>query len=231
MTTTSRTATTAQSNHVNPALRAPIVVAPRGRRRPGLITAGVALAMLGALLGVRLVATAGDRTGVVVLARDVPYGSVLTAEDLRVTQVSVDPTVATVPAERAPSVVGMTAAADLVAGSLLARAQVAAAGPPGRGQVVVPLPLDAKKLPAGRELLGIQWPRDHDLAAARRTGSGDLGRCQQRPGHEVSRCRHPHNGGRAFGRHGGNRWVDRHLSDPQVLGGKDRPVGHVAGQD
>lgn len=154
MTTTSRTATTAQSNHVNPALRAPIVVAPRGRRRPGLITAGVALAMLGALLGVRLVATAGDRTGVVVLARDVPYGSVLTAEDLRVTQVSVDPTVATVPADHTSSVVGMTAAADLVAGSLLAPAQVAAAGPPGHGEVVVPLPLDAKKLPAGRLVAG-----------------------------------------------------------------------------
>ena len=103
MTTTTRsTATTASDSAPRAALRAPALVPPRGRRRPGLITAGVALTMLGALTAVWLVTSAGDRTGVVVVARDVPYGTAITADDLTVAQVSVDPVVRTVPADDGP---------------------------------------------------------------------------------------------------------------------------------
>src|SRR5665647_3389080 len=43
--------------------------------------------------------TAGDSTGVIVVARDVPYGTAVTADDLTVAQVSVDPVVRTIPAD------------------------------------------------------------------------------------------------------------------------------------
>src|SRR5665648_1150652 len=95
MTTTSHSTTRAASNgqsaHVP---RGATVVTPKGRRRPGLITAGVALAMLGALVAVWLVTSAGDRTDVVMLGRDVPYGATLTSADLVLTAVAVDPAVA-----------------------------------------------------------------------------------------------------------------------------------------
>jgi hypothetical protein len=148
---TSRAVSNGQSTH---APRGATVVAPKGRRRPGLITAGVALAMLGALVAVWLVTSAGDRTDVVMLARDVPYGSTLTSADLALTAAAVDPAVATVPADHAGALVGQVAAADLVAGSLLAPAQVSAAAPPGPGEVLVPLPVSTERLPASELAAG-----------------------------------------------------------------------------
>lgn len=166
MTTTSQSTARAASNGQATTPTAPrgaTVVAPRGRRRPGLITAGVALAMVGALVAVWLVTSAGDRTDVVMLARDVPYGATLTADDLVLTAVAVDPTVGTVPAEDAGSVVGQVAVADLVAGTLLAPGQVTASAPPSSGEVLVPLPVSAERLPAsglrsGDRLLVVDTP-------------------------------------------------------------------------
>jgi hypothetical protein len=139
------------------------VVPPRGRRRPGLITAGVALSALGALVAVWLVSSAGDRTDVVMLAHDVPYGTTITADDLTTTAVAVDASVATVGAEGASNLVGQVATADLAAGTLLAPSDVAPAGPPGPGEALVPLPATAERLPAtglrpGDRLLVVDTP-------------------------------------------------------------------------
>jgi hypothetical protein len=164
MTTTSDRTTRAASNgRPAEALRGATVVTPKGRRRPGLITAGVALAMLGALVAVWLVTSAGDRIEVVVLARDVPYGATLTSADLALTSVAVDPSVSIVPSDDAASLVGQVAAADLVAGSLLAPGQIMSAVPPGAGEVLVPLPVSSERLPAsglsaGDRLLVVDTP-------------------------------------------------------------------------
>lgn len=128
---------------------APPVLPPRGRRRPGLLALAVALTAAGALAATWLVASAGDRTPVLVLARDVPAGAVVTQADVRVSDVAVDPGVATVPADQAASVVGMVAAGDLAAGSLLAPGQVTPTAPPGVGEVLIPLAVKATQLPAG----------------------------------------------------------------------------------
>ncbi|NMR21739.1 hypothetical protein HIR71_16250 [Cellulomonas fimi] len=79
------------------------------------------LAIFGALLAAWFVAAAGDRASVLRLARDVPYGATLTAQDVTSVEVAVDPAVGTVPAQDANRVVGMVAGTDLVAGSLLGR--------------------------------------------------------------------------------------------------------------
>ncbi|GEK19909.1 SAF domain-containing protein [Cellulomonas xylanilytica] len=131
------------------ALRAPNVVAPRGRRRPALVVAGVAMAVIGALAAVWLVSSSGQRVDVVVLARDVPYGSTITRDDLTTAAVSVEATVATVSARDLRDVVGQTAATVLAKGSLLSPAEVTTTGVVQPGEVLVPLPLTVEKMPAG----------------------------------------------------------------------------------
>ena len=153
--TTSTTPTPAATNgQMARALRAPLLIAPKGRRRPGLIVVGIALAMVGALVAVWLVASAGERTSVVVVARDVPYGATLTAQDLTIADVSLAPSVASIAADNAPSLVGRVAAVGLVAGSVLAPGQVTSASPPGHNEVVVPLSLSPSRIPAERLLAG-----------------------------------------------------------------------------
>lgn len=78
-------------------LRPVSLVTPRGRRRPGLLVAGVAMVVLGALAAIWLVSASGHRVPVVMVAKDVAYGSVVTREDLTTTSVAVDPSVAVVP--------------------------------------------------------------------------------------------------------------------------------------
>ena len=130
-------------------LRPAAVLAPRGRRRPGLLVAGLAMVALGALAGIWLVSASGHRVDVAMLARDVPYGAVLSAQDLSTTAVSVDTAVAVVPAREARTLVGQVATRDLTVGSLLARGDVSPTGVLGAGDVLVPLPLAAGRVPAG----------------------------------------------------------------------------------
>lgn len=130
-------------------LRPAAVIPPRGRRRPALVVAGLAMVALGALTAIWLVSASGHRVEVVMLARNVAYGDVLTADDLTTTAVAVDPAVLVVPADAAHEFVGETATANLTAGSLINRGEVTAAGVLGSGEVLVPLPLPADRMPAG----------------------------------------------------------------------------------
>src|SRR3954468_4164761 len=86
-------------------LRAPPVVPVRGRRRPGLLAAGLMLAALGGLGSVWLVNSAAHRVPVLVVARPVSAGATLTDADLARTDVSVDADVHTVPAQEASQVI------------------------------------------------------------------------------------------------------------------------------
>ena len=144
-------------------LRPVSVVGPRGRRRPGLLVAGVAMVVLGALAAIWLVSASGHRVPVVMVARDVAYGTVVTREDLTTTSVAVDPSVAVVPAGQASSLVGQRATVALRAGALVTRADVTSAGVVGADQVLVPLPLAAGRVPAsglsaGDRLLVVDAP-------------------------------------------------------------------------
>ncbi|WP_421740711.1 SAF domain-containing protein [Cellulomonas sp.] len=130
-------------------LRPAGLVGPRGRRRPALLVAGVAMVALGALAVAWLVSSAGQRTDVVVMARDVAYGSTIVAGDLGTTAVSVDPTVRLVQADDASTLVGQVAATNLARGSLVEPADVTQMGVVGPDEVLVPLPLSADRVPAG----------------------------------------------------------------------------------
>jgi hypothetical protein len=104
---------------------------------------GCALAF--ALASLRL----GDRRPVLVVAREVPAGRVLSDGDLREVRVSVGDGVRAVPASERRQVVGRPAAVPLVPGSLLTMGQV---GPPSAlapGEAVVGLALKAGQFPLG----------------------------------------------------------------------------------
>ncbi|MEI5009071.1 SAF domain-containing protein [Streptomyces sp. PmtA] len=108
------------------------------RRRLGWVWAGVGAVVVSAV-GFALVAQAvGERDRVLVLAHDVPAGRVLKPGDLRVVEVAADAGVVTL-AERG-TVLGRRARVPLVAGSLLAPAQVGTSAvfpPKGSSQVAL----------------------------------------------------------------------------------------------
>jgi len=62
----------------------------RRDRRPALAALAVLLILLGALGSALIAFRSGDRTGVLVAARDIPVGTVITAQDLTTMQVSAD---------------------------------------------------------------------------------------------------------------------------------------------
>lgn len=127
----------------------PLAPLPKSRRRPALFALGACLMAVGVLLGAWFVNGAGDRHSVLAVARAVPFGSVITADDLTRAQVSLDPAVATVSSADLSQIVGRVAATDLTPGSLLTRSQVTDLVPPGRGQVLVAIAVPALRMPAG----------------------------------------------------------------------------------
>lgn len=126
--------------------RAPV---PRARRRPALLALGVALMALGVLSGVWLVNRADERVSALAVARAVPFGEVISADDLSRAEVSVDPSVGTIPARDVSRVLGRVAATNLTPGSLLSWSAVTDSVPPAPGQVLVAIALPAARMPAG----------------------------------------------------------------------------------
>lgn len=125
-------------------------IAPvRGRRRPWLIGLGALLAALGALTVVWLVGAAGQRQEVLAVRSDVAYGEALTADDITVARVSVDPGVAVLSATERDAVVGLVATTRLTPGMLLIAGMLERVGEPGPGRVLVPIALPSERMPAG----------------------------------------------------------------------------------
>ncbi len=128
---------------------APVLAHPRGRRRPWVIATGVMMSAIGALTVMWLVGVAGHREDVVVVRTTVPYGQPLTAEDLGVARVSLDPGVPSIPAELRGTLVGQVAATRLVAGMLLVPGMLEESGDPRSGSVLVPIAVPSDRMPAG----------------------------------------------------------------------------------
>jgi hypothetical protein len=127
---------------------APSRAASRSRRRSGVLAAGVALVVVGALGAAYLTELVGHTTGVLAVARDVQPGQVLTRTDLTVAHVNPDPALAPVSASRLTQLVGQRAAVALRAGSLLTAAAVTAQVLPATGQSLVGVALLPAQLPA-----------------------------------------------------------------------------------
>lgn len=108
--------------------------------------------------------TAADRSPVIVIARPVTAGSTIESSDLREELVGSSPAGSSVAASRRSSIVGRTAAVDLVPGSLLASNQVADGPAAGTGQAVVGATLKEGQFPvelgAGDRVLAIVLPSE-----------------------------------------------------------------------
>jgi flagella basal body P-ring formation protein FlgA len=131
-----------------PPTSAPAVAPAKTRRRSGVLAAGLALVVVGALGAAYLTQVVGDTVQVVAVARDVQPGELIERTDLTVADVSVDPALTPVPAARLTELVGQRAAVALSAGSLLTDAAVSEQVLPAAGQSLVGVALQSAQLPA-----------------------------------------------------------------------------------
>ena len=118
------------------------------KRRPVLIIASLAALLLAALGAVWLWTSATSSVEVVVARSTVSRGAVITSSDVTTARVSLDPTVASIPANQMAKVVGKRAALDIAAGGLVTPADVASKVVPAQGETVVGLSLVNGMLPA-----------------------------------------------------------------------------------
>ncbi|MEW9532869.1 SAF domain-containing protein [Microbispora sp. NPDC049125] len=115
-----------------------------------------------------------DRVPVLVMTRGVALGQQLTASDVSTTTVGVDDLVTTVPAEELRRVIGMRAAADLVAGMLVQPKLVTDQLSPLGDQQLVPVAVKPSRLPArglrpGDPILVIATPESQPVPTAKTT--------------------------------------------------------------
>lgn len=151
--TPTRPAGAGTTRPAEPASSPPGVLAapPKLRRRPALVAASIVMVTVGALGAAYVTTTVGNTVGVLAARADVARGEVITAEDLMVVRISLDPALSTIPGAQAEAVVGLRAARDLPAGGLVTPGSVTDEDIPAAGESVVGIALSAAQMP-GREL-------------------------------------------------------------------------------
>lgn len=162
------TATATRNNSPVDAPVSPPKVVRQRRTRPGLLGLAVLLIALGGL-GAAFAVTSVKSTGsYLAVARPVPVGAQVTADDLTTVQVAGGQGLDPVPADRIDTVVGQRAAVALTPGTLLSLAQVTSQPLLGPGQQQIALGLEVSRVPArqlhpGDKVLLVGTPaRDDD---------------------------------------------------------------------
>ena len=148
-----------------PLPKAPTLPPPRRRRRPALMALAVAMVVLGALGAAYLASSLGQTSSVVAVARPVPWGQTITAADLAEARVSADPALTPIPYADRDQVIGRTAAADLLPGTLLPHDAVTDQRFPRPGQQLVGIGVSAVQAPVtplrpGDDVLLVPLTRD-----------------------------------------------------------------------
>jgi Flp pilus assembly protein CpaB len=135
-------------------------VAPRSaarlRRLDLRVVIGLALLLAGVVGTVGVVQAAGERTPVLVMARDVPAGQLIGELDVRVAELGLAPGVATLGVHDRGRVVGRVASAPLVAGQVLDPAVIADPSPIQAGQVLMSVAVAPEHAAAGTLRAGDQ---------------------------------------------------------------------------
>lgn len=131
-------------------LKATVSPAAKLRRRPLLIVLSTFLVAVGALVGAWAWISTTASSEVVVVRVDVARGQRIEAAHLGTARVTVDPSVATVPAGRMSELVGLRATSDLTAGSLVNPGQTGPDVIPPVGMTIVGVPVEFGMLPAER---------------------------------------------------------------------------------
>ena len=115
--------------------------------RVAVLALAVAMVVLGALGAAYLATSLGQTTAVIAVAREVPWGEQITAEDLVEARVSADPALDPIPFGDRDEVIGMVAATTLTPGSLLTREALTAQPLPPPGQQLVGIGVSTVQLP------------------------------------------------------------------------------------
>jgi hypothetical protein len=123
--------------------------AAASQRSTPLALVGVASVVVGALVFFGIYTGIDTRQSVLVAARPVAAGQVVTSEDLRVADVAASEGTAVVPAAQIAAVVGQTAAVSLVPGAILAPSQLGASSGLQAGQAQVGVALKPGQAPLG----------------------------------------------------------------------------------
>lgn len=126
----------------------PVPPALPRQRRTGMLALAVLLIGLGALLAAYLVLSLSQRVTAVIMVRDVPVGTPLTAADVGTTMVSVEASVQIIPGAQLSAIPGKVAGTTLHAGTLLSASELTATLTPQVGQQVVPVALPPSLMPA-----------------------------------------------------------------------------------
>ncbi|MFG2818225.1 SAF domain-containing protein [Kitasatospora sp. NPDC048365] len=126
------------------------------RRRPAVLAMAVALIAAGGLGGAVLYNSSGQRIAVLALARDVPMGQVITADDLVVARIAGDPALRPLDARDLSRTVGLRATTDLWHGAMLTRADVSADPIMQPGLQVAGVAAKRSQLPATRLQPGLR---------------------------------------------------------------------------
>jgi hypothetical protein len=131
------------------------------RRRPAMIALAVVLIVAGILGGALLYKDVNHQVPVLMVRTDVPVGSVVSSADLTTTTIAAGPGVKLIPSRQESQVIGLVAASNLQAGTLLAAGDLTRFLPPTTGQVLVPVAVKPSELPASGLV-----PGDHVLVVS-----------------------------------------------------------------
>ena len=123
---------------------------PRRRVQVPQLLVAVLLVSLSALAAVVLFSRVAARDPVLALANPVERGQVVAAEDLRVVYVGTDDPISSMPSDGLSSLVGLTAVADLEAGTIVTPAHFVAGAVLADGEGVVGLALSPGEYPTPR---------------------------------------------------------------------------------
>ena len=119
----------------------------RSKRNPVMIGGGVLFAAIAMFAGALLLNARGERRAVVVSAREIPAGTVIQADMLRIEHIEADTQLRALPGPRYGLLVGKVARERIPAGVLVVEEQVGAALQPPAGFSLVAMTLEAGELP------------------------------------------------------------------------------------
>src|SRR6266498_3381520 len=112
------------------------IAPPTRQTRPLLGVVAVLLILVCGAIGAVLHLRAGSRTEVIAVARTIPLGHRITAEDLRRTRISTDTAVETIAAAQADQVIDKVATTTLLPGMLITPEALAATVTPSAGEAI-----------------------------------------------------------------------------------------------
>jgi len=122
---------------IGPTHPVPKLKQPGRSRRPLMLALMVVTIVIGALSTWWLVQKSTERTAVIGMAHDVPWGQLITAADLVQIEVVADPALKPVDWDQRSKIIGQRAASDLSAGTLLTPGSVTGMQVPAKGSALV----------------------------------------------------------------------------------------------